>query len=86
MLAWVVGALFIPSLALALGAWSGNGKPFEVVYLSMWYFGPMQGIMALDFMGALDETIATDVPLYYLGITIVLLGLAVVGRWRQIRN
>jgi hypothetical protein len=31
--AWTVGALFIPTLALALGVWSGGGKLFEVVYL-----------------------------------------------------
>jgi hypothetical protein len=28
LLAWTVGALFIPALALALGVWTGSGKAF----------------------------------------------------------
>jgi hypothetical protein len=31
MLAWTAGVFFIPSLALALGVWSGSSKLFEVV-------------------------------------------------------
>ena len=31
LLAWAVGSLFIPSLALALGLWSGNSRFFEAV-------------------------------------------------------
>ena len=26
---WIAGAVFLPSLALALGVWSGSGKAFE---------------------------------------------------------
>ena len=33
LLAWGTGALFIPTLALALGVWSGSSKLFEVVYM-----------------------------------------------------
>ena len=38
--AWAVATLFIPSLALALGVWSGSGKPFEAIYTVWWYMGP----------------------------------------------
>ena len=38
---------FIPSLALALGAWSNNSKVFEVLYVSLWYIGPMNKVYAL---------------------------------------
>ena len=31
--AWAVGALFIPTLALALGVWTGGSKLFGVVYM-----------------------------------------------------
>jgi len=37
----VVGALFIPALALACGALSGTTRLFEVAYLVLWYVGPM---------------------------------------------
>jgi hypothetical protein len=85
-LAWVVGALFIPTLALALGVWSGSGKAFEVVYTVLWYAGPMNRVPALDFMGALEESVANGIPFYYLALTAILLGLAVMGRIRQLRR
>ena len=52
MSAWLVGALFIPALALTLGCWSGSSKLFEVVYTMLWYCGPVEGLAVLDFMGA----------------------------------
>jgi hypothetical protein len=93
--AWLVGALFIPALALALGCWSRNSKLFEVVYTILWYAGPVEGAAVLDFMGAsgssvsctcrsVGATLSVNVPLIYLASTIVLLALALVGRKRQI--
>ena len=84
LLAWTVGALFIPALALASGTWSGSSKLFEAVYVTLWYVGPMNQIVALDYIGVLDESIAAGVPWYYLGLTALLLGLAVAGRQRQL--
>lgn len=96
LLAWMVGALFIPALSLALGTWSGNSKLFEVVYTIMWRVGPVERMPTLDFMGtsrgpiachcrASETPPATVMPLIYLMCTIVLLGLAVVGRKRQLQ-
>jgi hypothetical protein len=86
LLAWVVGVLFIPTLALALGVWSGSGKAFEGVYAVLWYVGPVNRLTALDYMGATDESVAAGVPFYYLALTALLLGLAVLGRMRQIER
>jgi len=86
LLTWAVGALFIPTLALALGAWTGSGKAFEGLYAAIWYIGPVNQMAALDFMGATDKSIAAGVPFYYLALTVILLGLAVVGRMRQLRG
>ncbi len=81
LLGWAVGAVFVPALALALGAWSGGNKLFEVVYLLWWYTGPLNGLAGMDFMGARTG----DQWLAYLALTLALLALAVVGRWRQLR-
>jgi hypothetical protein len=82
--AWLVGALFIPTLALALGVWSGGGKLFEVVYLVLWYLGPMQHLRAMDFLGSAPAAVAAGMPLAYLAAP-ALLGLAAVaGRQRQL--
>jgi hypothetical protein len=45
----VVGAIFIPTLALACGAASGTSRLFEIVYLVLWYVGPMNGTEGIDF-------------------------------------
>jgi len=77
---WLVGALFIPALALCLGVWSGGSKSFEAIYTVAWYLGPMQPVAALDFMGASDGAVAAHVPLYYAAATTVLLAASVAGR------
>jgi hypothetical protein len=84
--AWAVGALFAPSLALALGTWSGSSRTFEVVYTLLWYVGPMNHVPALDYMGVTPEAAAGRIPVYYLSASGVLLALAVLGRWRQTRQ
>jgi hypothetical protein len=83
--AWAVGASFVPALALALGVWSGRGKAFEGFYSVLWYVGPVNQLVALDFMGATDKAVAAGVPLRFLALTVLLLGLAAAGRGRQIR-
>jgi hypothetical protein len=83
LLAWGVAALFIPSLALALGVWTGSSKTFEAIYLILWYLGPWNKIFYLDFAGTTGAAIEMGMPLYYFAITIVLLAAALVGRRRQ---
>ena len=53
LIAWTVGAFFIPTMALALGVWSGSSKFFEVLYLFLWYLGPANHLGEIDFMGAM---------------------------------
>ena len=78
---WFVGALFIPSLALAPGVWSGNNKLFEVLYVVWWYLGPMNHVVELDFIG----TTGASPSLIYLVLSVVLFASAFVGRKRQIQ-
>ena len=84
--AWAVGVLFVPSLALALGVWSGNRRTFEVIYTLLWYVGPINRVPALDYMGVTPEAVSAGIALYYVLACGVLLGLAVLGRWRQMRQ
>lgn len=84
LLAWFVGALFVPALALALGVWAGNSRAFEAVYLLLWYIGLIEQVPAFDYAGTTAEGLASGMPLVYLGITAGLMVLALIGRWRQI--
>ena len=87
LLAWSVAAVFIPALALALASWSGSSKLFEVIYMVLWYFGPMNQIVPqLDFMGVSDTARAAGMPLVYLVVTLALMGIAIVGRRRQLQG
>jgi len=76
----LVGALFIPALALCLGAWSGGSKLFEAVYTVLWYVGPMQPVPALDFMAASNAALAAGMPLYFALAAAALLAVAFAGR------
>jgi hypothetical protein len=86
VLALAVGALFIPSLALCLGVWTGSSKSFEFIYSLIWYIGPLNQIIPLDFMGVVPGSVEAGIWQVYLVITIVLFGLAVIGRRWQIQR
>jgi hypothetical protein len=83
--ALAIGALFVPSLALALGVWTNGSRTFEVVYLLLWYMSIQSGATVFDYRGATAEAVSSSIPLYYIIITIILIILAVLGRHKQMR-
>lgn len=85
LLAWCVGAAFIPALALALGVWTRSGKFFEVLYTALCY-AILQQATPMDFMGAIPKATEDGYPRIYAGLTVALLALALLGRRRQIRR
>jgi len=86
LLAWLIGALFIPTLALTLGVWSGSSKLFEIVYTLLWYIGPMHETLQLDFMGSVPGTSSTRIPAFYLGLAAAMTAVAFLGRKRQLQT
>lgn len=82
LMALLSGALFIPSLALAAGVWSGTRKLFEILYMLIWYLGPMNKMMALDYTGSHGN----GRPEFFIPLSIVLVIIAFIGRTRQIRK
>ncbi len=82
LLALLSGAFFIPSLALASGVWSGTSKLFEILYMLIWYLGPMNKIMQLDYIGSHGNAR----PEFFIPFSIVLIASAFLGRIRQIRT
>lgn len=81
---WIVGALFVPALALACGTWTNGSRLFEALYLFWWYAGPLNHVPTLDYMGASGEMHTTGITIAYATMTCVLIGLALLGRRRQI--
>jgi hypothetical protein len=82
LVAFFSAALFIPSLALSLGVWSSSSKPFEVLYITLWYLGPLNKTPGLDFLGANSA----GYPGIYLPLSAALIAFAFFGRARQLRN
>lgn len=82
LLALLSGALFIPSLALASGIWSGASKLFEILYMVIWYLGPLNKVPGLDFIGSHSN----GYPQIFIPFSIALIAFAFFGRSRQLRN
>jgi hypothetical protein len=85
LLGWLVGALFVPALALALGVWTGSSRAFEASYLLLWYLSAFEGVPALDYTGASGASQVVGMLLVYLALASGLVVLAVIGRGRQVR-
>ena len=83
LLAWTAGCLFIPGLALGLGTVSGSPRLFEVVYLLLWYIGPMNHVPTLDFTGMTAAGQAAGYPWIYLALSALLFTAAAAARSRQ---
>ena len=84
LLAWAAGVLFIPSLALALGVWSGTSKFFEGLYTALWYLGPFKRSPGLDFTGGANGPQAGRFALLYLAVAATLVAAAFFRRARQL--
>jgi hypothetical protein len=83
LLAWAVGCLFIPALALGLGSLSGSPRLFEVVYLLLWYIGPMNSVATLDFTGMSAAARAAGYMWIYLALSGLLFAAAAAVTSRQ---
>ena len=82
LLALLSGAIFIPSLALASGVWSGTSKLFEILYIVIWYIGPLNKVAAMDYIGSHNN----GRPEFFIPLSMALIGYAFFGRARQLRN
>jgi hypothetical protein len=84
-IAWVAGAVFIPTLALALGVWTRSSRAFEALFTVLWYTGPLNRIRGLDFTGAANGAQTMQYAALYLLLVTFLFGVALIGRKRQVR-
>jgi hypothetical protein len=83
VLALIAGAVFVSSLALVLGVWSGSGRWFQVLYPLLCYLGLSGKLVWFDFKGVNPEAVVTGIPFLYLALTTGFIVLAVAGRRYQ---
>jgi hypothetical protein len=86
LLAWLAGALLLPSLALFLGVSSGTSKPFEGLLTMLWYVGPMNHTPGLDFTGTANGPNTISYALTLLALTVAFLIFALFLRAGQLRS
>jgi hypothetical protein len=86
LIAWLAGALFLPSLAIASGIVSGTGKVFEALLTVLWYIGPMNHTPGFDFTGAASNSFTLRYAVIYLMISAALLASAFFARAQQLRS
>ena len=82
--AWIAGALFIPSLALMLGAASHTHRMFQALYVPLWYAAVNQ-VGPADYMGTVlvNGRPAGPPPLLIAGVSLAMLAIAVTIRAAQ---
>ena len=78
----IVGAAFIPAMALACGSLTGGRKLFEILYLLLWYAGPLNHMPALDYTGATPGAAGAAGLLRFTLAAALLLSVAWAGRRR----
>lgn len=81
LLGFVTTIVFVPSLALALGSFTGTGRAFEGVYLLLWYVGPVNGATTFNFAAPSGD--ASILPLIvFAAVGVVSLAAALLHRSR----
>ena len=86
LIGWLAGALFIPTLALALGVWTKSSRPFEGLFTGLWYIGPLNRVAGFDFTGGANGQHTFEYACVYFVLTAALLIAALLGRWRKLRR
>ncbi|RZV12600.1 ABC-2 family transporter [Natrinema hispanicum] len=84
LIGFASGVLFAPSLAIAAGIWTRSSTLFEILYLVLWYIGPLNGGVVVDFVGSTTQSIEMGVPFVFVALSIVLLGMAIIRRKREV--
>jgi hypothetical protein len=82
--AWMAGAVFIPSLALMLGAASRTHRTFQALYVILWYAAVNQ-VAAADYMGTVlvNGHPVGPSPLLTVGVSLAMLAIAITIRAAQ---
>ena len=81
----LLGAMFIPSLALTLGTWSNTPRMFEIVYLILWY-GTFNLAGGMEFKVLALEDVTWEIAPVCLGLSLLLYVAAVIGRWKELQR
>jgi hypothetical protein len=69
---WLIGVLFVSSIAMTLGRLSKTSRFFEAVYIMLFYFGEINGLRTFDFLGLTGNKIP------YLFVSVLLISFSLI--------
>ncbi|MGD8190634.1 hypothetical protein ACQCN2_11705 [Brevibacillus ginsengisoli] len=61
----LASACFISGLAIILGTYIGNSRPFEIIFLLVWYLGPINQLSYFDFIGSTPKANELGIPFWF---------------------
>jgi hypothetical protein len=76
----LTGLIFVPALAQMLGIWSGSSRMFEILYLLLWYAGPLNKVQFLDYTGISTIGKSPGIALTFLLLAVIFAPLAGLGK------
>lgn len=65
LLMFILASMLIPALALVLGVLTRNNKLFEILYVIIWYLGPINHIELLNFTHIINPSLSL-IKIYFL--------------------
>ena len=84
---WLIGAMFIPSLAMTCGIMTSGRKLFEVLYTILFYIGPLNKVPLCDFTGSvISGNIQSSLSLWSAITGSLLLVTILLRKWQLTRN
>ncbi|MBA6391570.1 hypothetical protein H4J38_12415 [Colwellia sp. BRX10-3] len=80
----IIAISFTVSLAYFCGTFTGTKRMYEVLYPAIWYIGPIQTALYVDFFGVNSQlSWQAGMPYYFLAVSIALLMLTIVAKSRR---
>jgi hypothetical protein len=84
---WLIGAMFIPSLAITCGIMTSGRKLFEVLYTILFYIGPLNKVPLCDFTGSvIHGNIQSSLSLWGVITGSLLLATILLRKWQLSRS
>lgn len=84
---WLIGAMFIPSLAMTCGIMTSGRKLFEVLYTILFYIGPLNKVPLCDFTGSvIYGDVQSSLSLWGVITGSLLLATILIRKWQLSRN
>lgn len=84
LLVIISGAVFVSALAITCGVLTKSNRAFEVVFVILWYVGPVNRLVWADFIGVQpSQSMAMGMPLIFAATALALCGVAY--GWRRVK-